>query len=137
MAAKPVIFNALRAFATAWIHGDFLPRADFFLLTILPYLFLVRSFAVKPPTVFALLPRSTMALAMTPFATLLTDFFFIAFMAFMAAFFFITFIAFMAAFFFITFMAFMAAFFFITFMAFMAACFFISSMAFMAPMYSA
>merc|ERR1719284_2381418 len=44
--------------------------------------------------VFALLPRSTMAFAHRPFAILLTDFFFmafIAFMAFMAAFFFITF----------------------------------------------
>merc|ERR1719224_119783 len=111
--------------------GDFFARALLFLLTILPYLFLVRSFAVKPPTVFALLPRSTMALAMTPFATLLTDFFFIAFMAFMAAFFFITFIAFMAAFFFITFMAFMAAFFFIPFMA-LTDFFFIAFMAFMA-----
>merc|ERR1719399_1526233 len=120
------------AFATAWIHGDFLAKADLFLLTILPYLFLVRSFAVKPPIVFSLLPRSTMALAIWPRAILLTDFFFIVFMAFMAAFFFITFIAFMAAFFFITFMAFMAAFFFITFMAFMAAIFFITFMAFIA-----
>merc|ERR1719310_1815359 len=70
--------------------------------------------------VFALLPRSTITLEKMPLAILLTAFFFIAFMAFMAAFFFITFIAFMAAFFFITFMAFMAAIFFITFIAFIA-----------------
>merc|ERR1719482_1609957 len=44
--------------------------------------------------VFALLPRSTIALAMRPFATLLTVFFFMAFMAFMA---FIAFIAFAIA----------------------------------------
>merc|ERR1719395_359965 len=135
IAENPVIFKALRAFATAWIHGDFFPRALLFLLTILPYLFLMRSFEVRPPTVFSLLPRSTMALAIWPLAILLTDFFFIAFMAFMAAFFFMTFMAFMAAFFFITFIAFMAAFFFITFMAFMAAFFFITFMAFMAAIF--
>merc|ERR1712138_161209 len=43
--------------------------------------------------VLALLPRSTIALAMRPFAILLTDFFFIAFIAFMAAMAFIAFIA--------------------------------------------
>merc|ERR1712139_639939 len=113
--------------------------ADNFLLTTLPCLFLVRSFAVMPPTVFALLPRSTMTLAMRPLAILLTDFFFMAFMAFIAAFFFITFIAFMAfmaAFFFITFIAFMAfiaAFFFITFIAFMA--FIAAFMAFIAAFF--
>merc|ERR1719326_2096458 len=96
IAENPVIFKALRAFATAAIHGCFLPRALAFLLTILPFLFLVKSFAVKPPTVLALLPRSTMAYAIRPRAILLTVFFFIAFMAFMAAFFFITFMAFIA-----------------------------------------
>merc|ERR1719387_1555191 len=115
----------MAAFLTAWIHGEFFILELRFLLTILPRLFLYKSLAVKRPTVIALLPRSTMTLAIRPFAILLTDFFFmafIAFMAFMAAFFFITFMAFMAfmaAFLFITFiaafMAFMAAFFFITF----------------------
>merc|ERR1719230_1163041 len=102
------------------IQGLVLEKALLFLLTILPALLRVRSFAVRPPTVFALLPRSTMALAMRPLAILLTVFFFMAFMAFIAAFFFITFMAFIAAFFFITFMAFIAAIFFITFMAFIA-----------------
>merc|ERR1719451_171435 len=118
IATNPVIFKALRAFARAAHHGPtvflnaFLALALAFLLTILPALFLIRSDAIKPPVVFALLPRSTIALACEPVAILLTAFFFIAFIA---AFFFITFMAFMAAFFFITFMAFMAAFFFITF----------------------
>merc|ERR1719451_269677 len=141
IATNPVIFKALRAFARAAHHGPtvflnaFLALALAFLLTILPALFLIRSDAVKPPVVFALLPRSTIALACEPVAILLTAFFFIAFMAFMAAFFFITFMAFIAAFFFITFMAFMAAFFFITSMAFMAAFFFITFMAFIAAFF--
>merc|ERR1719359_118600 len=84
MTAKPLIFKAARAFLQAIIQGLVLPRALAFLLTILPALFRVRSFAVRPPTVFALLPRSTIALAMRPFAILLTDFFFMAFMAFIA-----------------------------------------------------
>merc|ERR1740130_787463 len=94
------------------IQVFFLLLALIFLLTTLPFLFLIRSLAFKPPTVLPLLPRSTITLARRPVAMI--DFFFIAllaFMAFMAAFFFITF---MAAFFFITFMA---AFFFIPFMA--------------------
>merc|ERR1719456_713031 len=106
-AQKPLTFKAARAFLTAMIQTFFLPRALFFLLTTRPVLFFVRSEAFRPPTVFALLPRSTMTLARRPVA--MTDFFFmalLAFMAFMAAFFFITFIA---AFFFITFMAFIAA----------------------------
>merc|ERR1719456_828367 len=103
-AQKPLTFKAARAFLTAMIQTFFLPRALFFLLTTRPVLFFVRSEAFRPPTVFALLPRSTMTLARRPVA--MTDFFFMALLAFMAAFFFITFIA---AFFFITFMAFIAA----------------------------
>merc|ERR550537_242450 len=84
--AKPVTFRALRAFARAWIHGPsfFLPAALAFLLTTLPCLFFMRSFACKPPLVFTLLPRSTSTLAMQPLPILLTAFFFIAFMAFIA-----------------------------------------------------
>merc|ERR550514_940860 len=84
-AEKPLIFKAARAFFTAMIQGLALPKA---------LLFLIRSFAVMPPTVFALLPRSTITLAMRPFAILLTVFFFMAFMAFIA---FIAFIAFAIA----------------------------------------
>merc|ERR1719393_1212859 len=94
MAQKPLIFSAARAFLTAAIQGLALARRLLFLLTTLPYLFLVKSFAVKPPTVFALEPRSTMTLAILPVAVLLTLFFFIAFMAFIA---FIAFIAFAIA----------------------------------------
>merc|ERR1719271_1243123 len=97
IAENPVIFKALRAFWTAAIHGDFLPLALSFLLTTLPCLFLIKSLAVMPPTVFSLLPRSTMTLAMRPFAILLTDFFFMALIAFIAAMAFIAFMAFAIA----------------------------------------
>merc|ERR1719159_1753423 len=84
MAQKPLIFSAARAFLTAAIQGLALPLALSFLLTTRPCLFLVRSFACKPPMVFALEPRSTMTLAILPVVVLLTLFFFIAFMAFIA-----------------------------------------------------
>merc|ERR1719453_2507525 len=90
----PLIFSAARAFLHARIHGLFFPLALAFLLTILPDLLLIKSFAVKPPTVLALEPRSTMALAMRPRPILLTVFFFMAFMAFAA---FMAFIAFAIA----------------------------------------
>merc|ERR1719183_2271546 len=85
--------NAFLALVTAAIQRLFLPNADFFLLTILPCLFLVREAAVIPPTVLALVPRKTNTLAILPLAILLTVFFFMAFMAFMAAIAFIAFIA--------------------------------------------
>merc|ERR1719174_1840971 len=75
IAVKPVIFKALRALVTAAIHGLFLWKALLFLLTILPLLFLNKSFAVRPPTVFTLDPRRTIALALRPLPILLTDFF--------------------------------------------------------------
>merc|ERR1712224_610170 len=132
MAEKPVIFKAARAFLTAIIQGLALPRALFFLLTTLPYLFLDRSFAVRPPTVLTFDPRSTKALLILPLAILLTFMAFIAFMAFMAFFIaFIDFIAFMA---FIDFMAFIGAasapFFFAAFIAFIAAFFIAAFIAF-------
>merc|ERR1719420_43155 len=88
IATKPLRPNAFLALVTAAIQALFLPNADFFLLTILPFLFLVKEAAVIPPTVFSLDPRKTNTLAMRPFAILL-----IAFMAFMAAMAFIAFIA--------------------------------------------
>merc|ERR1719160_1578378 len=97
-----MIFKAARAFFTAIFQGRrwancFLPKALSFLLTILPALFFVRSFAVKPPTVFALLPRSTINLAKRPLAILLTDFFFMAAVAVIAFIAFMAFIAFAIA----------------------------------------
>merc|ERR1719158_1784856 len=71
----------------------FLARREAFLLTILPYLFLIKSDLVKPQTVFSLDPRKTRTLRNFPFPILLTDFFFIALIAFMAAMAFIAFIA--------------------------------------------
>merc|ERR1719331_2550222 len=90
---KPLRPNAFLALVTAAIQALFLPNADFFLLTTLPCLFLVREAAVIPPVVLALEPRKTNTFAILPLAILLTVFFFMAFMAFMAA---IAFIAFMA-----------------------------------------
>merc|ERR1712056_121045 len=82
---KPLIFNSLRACATAWDHLFFLPRAEAFLDTTLPALFLTRLAAVRPLVVFSFLPLSTAAFAPRPFAILLTFFtFFIAFIAFEA-----------------------------------------------------
>merc|ERR1712224_769332 len=112
MAEKPVIFKAARAFLTAIIQGLALPRALFFLLTTLPYLFLARSLAVRPPTVLTFDPRSTKDLLILPLAILLT--FMAFFIAFMAAF--IAFIGVASApFFFAAFIAFIAAFFIATF----------------------
>merc|ERR1719398_64377 len=86
--------KAFLAFWTAVVRPlFFLARREAFLLTILPYLFLIKSDLFKPPTVFSLDPRKTRTLLNFPFAILLTDFFFIAFMAFMAAMAFIAFIA--------------------------------------------
>merc|ERR550537_1779386 len=97
IATKPLRPKAFLAFWTAVVQPlmklFFLARRDAFLLTILPYLFLIKSDLVKPPTVFSLVPRKTTDLAMRPLAILLTAFFFIAFMAFMAAMAFIAFIA--------------------------------------------
>merc|ERR1712224_657938 len=138
MAEKPVIFKAARAFLTAIIQGLALPRALFFLLTTLPYLFLARSLAVRPPTVLTFDPRSTKDLLILPLAILLTFMaFFIAFMAaFMAFIAFIAFIGFFIAFigafiafigaasapfFFAAFIAFIAAFSIATFIAFIGA----------------
>merc|ERR1719331_176908 len=90
---KPLRPNAFLALVTAAIQALFLPNADFFLLTTLPCLFLVREDAVRPPTVLALEPRKTKTFANLPLAILLTDFFFMARMAFMAAMAFIAFIA--------------------------------------------
>merc|ERR1719420_767295 len=93
IATKPLRPNAFLALVTAAIQALFLPNADFFLLTILPFLFLVKEAAVIPPTVFSLDPRKTNTFANLPLAILLTVFFFMAFMAFMAAMAFIAFIA--------------------------------------------
>merc|ERR1719263_84196 len=93
IATKPLRPNAFLALVTAAIQALFLPNADLFLLTILPFLFLVKEAAVIPPTVFSLEPRKTNAFAILPLAILLTVFFFMAFMAFMAAMAFIAFIA--------------------------------------------
>merc|ERR1719247_3974421 len=90
----PLYLKAARAFLTAIIQGLALPRALCFLLTTRPCLFLIRSFAVRPPTVFSLVPRSTKTLLNLPRPILLTVFFFMAFMAFIA---FIAFIAFAIA----------------------------------------
>merc|ERR1719263_474153 len=65
----------------------------FFLLTTLPCLFLVREDAVRPLAVLALVPRKTKTFANLPLAILLTNFFFMARIAFMAAMAFIAFIA--------------------------------------------
>merc|ERR1719473_836651 len=87
----------------------FLPLALCFLLTILPFLFLIRSLLAKPPTVVAFVPLNT-----TNFLpTLLTRFFFMAFMALGAA----AFMARFMAFFFMTFMALAGAAAFIAFIA--------------------
>merc|ERR1719161_3365217 len=105
---KPLRPKAFLAFWTASVHFlillFFLPIADCFLDTILPYLFFTKSLLVKPPMVFSLLPRKTSAFANLPLAILLTfiAFFFIAFIAAMA---FIDFIAFIAAMAFIAFIA--------------------------------
>merc|ERR550537_498392 len=100
IATKPLRPKAFLAFWTAVVQPlmklFFLARRDAFLLTILPYLFLIKSDLVMPPTVFSLLPRKTTARAILPLAILLTVFFFIARMAFMAAIAFIAFIAFIA-----------------------------------------
>merc|ERR1711869_95846 len=93
IATKPLRPKAFLAFVTAAIQRLFLPNADFFLLTTLPCLFLVREEAVMPPTVLALVPRKTNTFAILPLAILLTVFFFMARIAFMA---FIAFIAFIA-----------------------------------------
>merc|ERR1719156_396443 len=95
---KPLTLSAFLAFWTATVQplmlaDAFLPCARLFLLTIFPRLFCTKSFLVKPPTVFALVPRKTTDLASLPFAILLTAFFFMAFIAFMAAMAFIAFIA--------------------------------------------
>merc|ERR1719240_1437341 len=91
VATKPLRPNAFLALVTAAIQALFLPNADLFLLTILPFLF--KEAAVIPPTVFSLDPRKTNTFAILPLAILLTVFFFMAFMAFMAAIAFIAFIA--------------------------------------------
>merc|ERR1712093_829013 len=85
IATNPLRPNAFLALVTAAIQRLFLPKADFFLLTTLPCLFLVREEAVIPPTVFSLEPRKTITFAILPLAILLTVFFFMARMAFMAA----------------------------------------------------
>merc|ERR1719443_513677 len=91
IAAKPLMFNALRAAATAAIHGLFLPLAESFLETILPALFLTRSPLERPEAVLVLLPAKTWRLARR------AETFFMAFIAFMAFMAFIAFMAFMAA----------------------------------------
>merc|ERR1719336_33006 len=91
MATNPVRLRALRAFLTASAQAlmpllakAFLARAEAALLTILPFLFLIRLALVIPLAVFSLVPRKTIALASLPLAILLTLLAFIAFMAFMA-----------------------------------------------------
>merc|ERR1712124_97138 len=80
--------KAFLAFCTATVQPlmklFFLAKGDRFLLTILPYLFLIKSDLVKPVAVFSLVPRKTTARAILPLAVLLTAFFFIARMAFIA-----------------------------------------------------
>merc|ERR1719505_408851 len=86
--------KAFRASFVALPHAAiFLPFLLFFarceaaLLTTLPLLFLIKSDFFKPPPVFSLLPRNTLAFAPLPLAifdTLMAFFLFIAFMAFMA-----------------------------------------------------
>merc|ERR550537_1172308 len=89
VATKPLRPKAFLAFWTAVVQPlmklFFLESWDLFLLTILPYLFLIKSDLVMPVAVFSLLPRKTTALAFLPLAILLTAFFFMAFIAFMAA----------------------------------------------------
>merc|ERR1719159_202135 len=93
IATKPLRPRAFLAFCTAVVQPlmklFFLARRDAFLLTIFPFMFLIKSDLVKPPTLFSLVPWNTFALE----PILLTLFFFIAFMAFMAAMAFIAFIA--------------------------------------------
>merc|ERR1719443_143734 len=91
MTAKPLMFNALRAALQAAIHGLFLPLAESFLETILPALFLTRSPLERPDLVLVLLPAKTWRLARR------AETFFMAFIAFMAFMAFIAFMAFMAA----------------------------------------
>merc|ERR1712205_180070 len=91
MAQKPLMLSALRAALQAAIHGLFLPLADFFLETILPLLFLVRSPLARPLPVLLALPAKTWRFARRALTFFMAFMAFIAFMAFMA------FIAFMAA----------------------------------------
>merc|ERR1719224_77952 len=96
-AQNPLMPRALRAFCTAAVHLFCLPRADAFLDTMRPFLFLVRAEFARPPTVFANLPLKTARLALAVrlylridtfmarrFIDFFIDFFafFIAFMAF-------------------------------------------------------
>merc|ERR1719167_1796845 len=91
---KPLICKVLRACLTASIHrfngplaNCFFARADAALETILPDLLFVSSFLCKPPVVRSFVPWNTAALALEPFAILLTRFaFFIFLVAFMADF---------------------------------------------------
>merc|ERR1739844_315316 len=86
---NPVMPNSFRAFLTASPKARnaggmvFLARAEAALLTILPFLFLIKDSLVRPPDVFCFEPRKTRALRNLPRATLLAALFFIAFMPFM------------------------------------------------------
>merc|ERR1719500_2383003 len=73
----------------------FLPRAEDLRVTILPFLFFIRSLFFRPPVVFSLRPLKTAYFARLPFAILLTRF---AFFFFIAPPFIIDFMAFMAFF---------------------------------------
>merc|ERR1719316_398493 len=57
IAAKPLILSSLRAFCTAAIQGDALPRRWFFLLTTLPFLFCTRSDFFNPDLDLSILPK--------------------------------------------------------------------------------
>merc|ERR1712217_670437 len=73
---NPMMFKALRADRRASLHffraeaaHNLFARADFFLDTTLPLLFLMSPSFVTPPEVFSLRPRKTSDLAITPRAT--------------------------------------------------------------------
>merc|ERR1719440_474968 len=90
--AKPLTLSSLRAFWHATIQGDFLPKADLVLLTILPDLFFTKSPLVIPDAVLLSLPAKRWRLA----SLKETGFFFMALIAFMAAMAFMAFMVFMA-----------------------------------------
>merc|ERR1719181_1315954 len=97
MALKPVMFISLRTFLMQSTQGlmfakDFLPAAWPFLVTILPFLFFIRSPFFRPVDVFSLRPAKTTALMKAPLAIFETFMAFITFIDFMV--FFMVFIGF-------------------------------------------
>eukprot|EP00411_Alexandrium_monilatum_P099514 CAMPEP_0175798022 /NCGR_PEP_ID=MMETSP0097-20121207/85771_1 /TAXON_ID=311494 /ORGANISM="Alexandrium monilatum, Strain CCMP3105" /LENGTH=121 /DNA_ID=CAMNT_0017109235 /DNA_START=291 /DNA_END=653 /DNA_ORIENTATION=- len=88
MFTQPVIPKALRAAEMAFDQMLSLARAEARLETILPYLFLIMSQTLRPPTVFNFLPLKTSPLLNRPRAMI--TFFPLLFMAVLLLGFFIT-----------------------------------------------